>query len=211
MGQYYVPTIIYPDGSAAVLNTYDYSSGMKLMEHSWIGNHLVNAVYAKIRTKPRRIAWIGDYSVDGYETCGEAYTMHFSLKEFLIYYKLAWPEEEEERDGVISPTMYTQRELRLINEKTKAKYLVNRDLKEYLDLGTYIARCTVKEGEDDWCVNPLPLLTACGNGRGGGDFRNSSAIGYEHVGIWAFHELELTTDIPKGYRECLYSFVEGRA
>lgn len=210
MGQYYMPTIIYPDGSIATLDIYAYGSGKKLMEHSWIGSHLVNAVYAKIRNKPRRIAWIGDYSKDGYETCGEAYTKHLSLEDFMEYYKHAWPEENH--DDVISPAMYAPEELELINEKTKAMCLVNHDRKEYLDLGNYIARCTVKKGEDDWCVNPLPLLTACGNGRGGGDFHDSnSAVGYKYVGIWAFHRLELTTHIPWGYQKRAYSFIEGRA
>lgn len=42
--------------------------------------------------------------------------------------------------------------------------------------------------EDEfWCVNPLPVLTACGNGRGGGDYRDDDDI---NVGSWAFDLIE---------------------
>lgn len=78
-------------------------------------------------------------------------------------------------------------------------------------MGCYIERCTVKEGNwAGYCVNPLPLLTACGNGRGGGDFHNSpNTVGYENVGIWAFDILELSKQRPDGYAEVHYTFIEG--
>jgi len=211
MGQYYAPTIIYQDGSIASFNGHAYNNGIKLCEHSWIGNNLVNAVYSKIQNKPRRVAWIGDYSVQDYETCNEAYTKHFSLEDFLKYYNRVWSDGDAKE--MIPPSVFTPRELDLINEKTKNAYLVNHDRKEYLDFGSYIRRCTPREGV--WagmCADPLPLLTACGNGRGGGDFHDSdSTTGYAEVGIWAFHELELTSSMPEGYQECTYSFVESRA
>ena len=71
MGQYYQPIIIFPDGSSVTFDSHQYGCGIKLMEHSWIGNEFVNAVYSKILSNPRRVAWIGDYSNDDYETCKE--------------------------------------------------------------------------------------------------------------------------------------------
>lgn len=209
MGQYYKPTIIYQDGSIASIYSHAYGNGSKLMEHSWIGNDFVNAVYSRILRRPRRIAWIGDYSHDEYETCEEAYTKHYSREDFMKCYNHAWGDEEENEN--IPPSKYTPKDLNLINERTKGMYLINHDRKEYLDLGSYIERCAVKEGSwEGYCVNPLPLLTACGNGRGGGDFyRNDTNIGYENVGIWAFDELELTSVIPDSYQECTYTFMEG--
>lgn len=209
MGQYYAPTIIYPDGSSAFLNGHAYNNGIKLTEHSWISNHLVNAVYCKIRNKPRRIAWIGDYSDTDYETCGDAYTKQISKEEFLTYYHSAWAEDED-NNNFIPPSMYSAEDFELINEKTTGMHLVNHDRKEYLDLGEYIGRCTINGGNwAGWCVDPLPLLTACGNDRGGGDFYDSpTTVGYNDVGIWAFQELELTETIPESYRGCAYSFIE---
>lgn len=92
-------------------------------------------------------------------------------------------------------------------------YLINHSTKEYLDLDLYIDRCTVKDGNwVGYCVNPLPLLTACGNDRGGGDFHNSpNSVGYENVGIWTFDLLELANLRPENYTEAYYSFIEGVA
>ena len=49
MGQYYVPVILNGTGGKVIgsFSPYDYQNGMKLMEHSYIGNQLVDAVIAK--------------------------------------------------------------------------------------------------------------------------------------------------------------------
>jgi len=208
MGQYYKPLIIYPDESMATLYSHAFDCGAKLTEHSWIGNDLVNAVYSRIHKKPRKVAWIGDYSKDNYVECNEPYTQHLNHEEFMECYEHAWGEDE--RGEEIPPSRYSNEDLNLINHDTREMYLINHDLRVYLDLGKYIERCTVKEGNwEGFCINPLPLLTACGNGRGGGDFRNSeSNVGYELVGIWAFDELELSDTLPTSYTECDYVFQE---
>ena len=203
MGQYYSPTIIYPDQSISSVYSHDYGVGLKLMEHAWIGNELVNAVYARIYNKPRKVAWIGDYSNDEYETCGEAYTRQVDHKFFKKCYKSAWGDKNR-----IPKSRFSDEELNLVSHDTHYKYLVNHSKKEYLDLDSYVKRCTVKGGNwDGYCVNPLPLLTACGNGRGGGDFFKGS-VGYDNVGIWAFDELELADMAPEEYVEQDYNFFE---
>lgn len=209
MGQYYQPIIIFPDGSSIVFDSHQYGCGLKLMEHSWIGNDFVNAVYSKILDKPRRVAWLGDYANDDYEDCKESYTQQLSFEEFMKYYNDVWGERKKEE--TIPPSHYTFTDLNIVNHETKNLFLVNHDKKEYLDLGSYIERCTVKEGNwSGYCANPLPLLTACGNGRGGGDFHDSEAtIGYENVGLWAFNLLELTKGPPYTYTNVNYSFMEG--
>jgi hypothetical protein len=58
-----------------------------------------------------------------------------------------------------------------------------------------------------WCLSPLPLLTACGNGRGGGDFYKDH-IGFSDVGTWAFQLVEYTDHIPKGYQNAEICFRE---
>jgi len=210
MGQYYMPIIIYPDKSVATLYSHAFGCGSKLTEHSWIGNDLVNAVYSRIHKKPRKVAWIGDYSDDDYEECGEPYTKNLSHKEFIKFYKCAWGKGGKLSEKIPS-TRYTLADLSLINHRTSGMYLINHSLRIYIDLGKYIGCCTVKNGTwEGYCMDPLPLLTACGNGRGGGDFSDSdSNIGYEHVGTWAFHELELSDVAPSSYTERDYVFHEG--
>lgn len=60
------------------------------------------------------------------------------------------------------------------------KFLVNHTEKTYLNCNTYYERSVDK---NVWCLHPLPLLTAVGNGLGGGDYHSN--IGVDYVGYWA--------------------------
>jgi len=56
-------------------------------------------------------------------------------------------------------------------------------------------------------ANPLPLLTALGNGRGGGDYYDNLPDS-DKVGIWAKHILSIEFEIPDGYTELKVAFRE---
>jgi hypothetical protein len=78
-------------------------------------------------------------------------------------------------------------------------------------MAAFIRENTARGGDwDGWCMNPLPLLTACGNGRGGGDFGDCH-VGYEDVGTWAFDWLEYTRTPPPDYEAVMYYFNEHEA
>ena len=62
------------------------------------------------------------------------------------------------------------------------KYIVNHTTKQYVDK---YAKGT---------LHPLPLLTAEGTGRGGGDYREDPL-----VGTWARHVVSMEKEIPHGY------------
>lgn len=77
------------------------------------------------------------------------------------------------------------------------KYLVNLDKKEYV---------VIPEFDDTkWTIHPLPLLTASGNGRGGGDYHGSNM---EMVGAWAFDCVGLTNKLPEDFEELKIEFLE---
>ncbi len=63
--------------------------------------------------------------------------------------------------------------------------------------------------KDGWVINPLPLLTACGNGRGGGDY-HSQYPDQDKVGIWAGDVLSIEFAVPKRkwYKKLVVSFSE---
>ncbi len=42
MGQYYHPTLIDAEAHVSWFYTHDYDNGLKLMEHSYIGNSVMN-------------------------------------------------------------------------------------------------------------------------------------------------------------------------
>ena len=84
------------------------------------------------------------------------------------------------------------------------KFLLNHDTEEYIDLDEYKEKSRDKSG---WTIHPLPLLTAVGNDRGCGDFHEGN-IGYEFVGIWAWHLLSIADKVPRGYKKIDVVFKE---
>lgn len=217
MGQYYIPTFIFDSGDIRTLYSHDFDNGLKLMEHSYIGNEFVNAALILIQDQPLQIAWIGDYSDDPYE---DLYAQAIPKSEFMRYYEAAWGEERKSKKHLIPPHEFDNRQLQSIcTLRTDRKYIVNHSKRQYIHLGAYIARnqwlekgCYVEgkyhENEEYFmCVHPLPLLTACGNDRGGGDY-HSEYPDYDMVGLWAFDLIEYTKTTPLGYDEVMFGFSE---
>lgn len=82
MGQYYKPVVLAPkkDGILEMVIAWVYShevknrykghngkyftsgNGLKLMEHSWLGNKFVKCFESLIKDNPQRIVWGGDYA-----------------------------------------------------------------------------------------------------------------------------------------------------
>jgi hypothetical protein len=54
--------------------------------------------------------------------------------------------------------------------------------------------------------HPLPLLTAEGNGRGGGDYRGESPL----IGSWARDVISVETEAPTDFEELLFDLSSTR-
>lgn len=78
------------------------------------------------------------------------------------------------------------------------KYLVNHTLQMFVD------RSKIKKDKPGLKINPLPLLTCEGNGRGGGDFHSEDY----RIGSWARHSISIEKTIPKGYTLIDGQFIE---
>lgn len=219
MGQYYMPTIIHDDNTIHSLYSHAYGNGLKLMEHSYIGNNFVNAVLTQIWHNPARIAWIGDYSNTPE---GDAWEHTLARDAFMEIYEKVWGDDESTRIQPQSRGILTM--------KNNRRYLVNHDKKVYINLREYVelnkwheegdyhkwpknrnskARPRLVHYSYDMCIHPLPLLTACGNGRGGGDYYNSHPD-FDKVGIWAFDHIEFTgiNTSKMGYAPVMFDFTE---
>ena len=181
MGQYYVAV------NASNMEWVDSGdNGAKLMEHSYIGNLFVEAVEFlliddgegnKGRWSGNRIVWAGDYA------------------------------NSEPMEG---NNLYS-----LVQEKDKLKmlieavpenyhYLVNWDKKQFVDK----TKCNPVNGVwniTDMKIHPLPLLTADGNGRGGGDYNGENI---DYVGTWARDRISLMKEIPEDFTEITPNFDE---
>ena len=202
MGQYYKPLLIADDGTKQTAYSHDYGNGLKLMEHSWVGNNFVNAVLQNLESNPQRLAWIGDYadSLSDEEYCfGGGYID--DRETFMELYNALW-NHEESHDTIPKIDM-NQPEYKLSNEDADC-FIVNLTKRCYIDMEKYVAENKKKDGEYFWCINPLPLLTSIGNGQGGGDYRGDEP----EVGSWAFDKIYITALRPNKMEEVMFYFQE---
>lgn len=202
MGQYYRPFVADNSGTVSILKNHDFECFSKLTEHSWISNPFVNAVYTLISKSTKRVAWIGDYANDHHvyvelraASKGKPFPEWDQYSEYCL---MAWgddvstlPRSQFPDDEFLSDYVL----------KKKKKFLLNHSQQSYLDMTEYAKKNT----RDGWCVNPLPILTACGNGQGGGDYH--SQVGIEDVGSWAFDFIEFSSKVPTDYKKEVYFFI----
>ena len=180
MGQYY-KVIVRRNGKDKVYNRdVDGKYTMaKLMEHSWWRNDFCCAFAKTLLDKPAKVCWCGDYAEQ--DEC----------EELGFDYNKVWGQN---KGYGIKSTDFTL---------DSVKYLINNDKQIYLDLQKYKTSCM----HNGWCIFPISLLTALGNDRGGGDFHEGNE-GYSDVGAWAFDEIYISNELPDGYKEEEYTFIE---
>ena len=222
MGQYYIAANIDKEECAS---SYDFDNGAKLMEHSWRGNNYVGFVEMLLMPgnswHKNKIVWAGDYMDDClfiepseinpdqfcdtnlYECACLYYTSIFSEEKIKPAILIALSQLTTGEDFLIDFSLSGQKDIfgqsfcdicrSVFDEFT---FLVNHTTKEYVNK----SKCINIEG---WVVHPLPLLTASGNGRGGGDYRDSDDM---MVGAWAGHNISVEKEKPEGYKETYVSF-----
>ena len=195
MGQYYTPTLINKDG-VETFYSHQYHNGLKLMEHSYIGNFFVQAVVTRLLNNPSILFWMGDYA-ELEDISKEA------AKTALFDYNVSIGKQ------FMSDVQNNKFDKEVIPERdfSHPNYIINHTTREYLCLDDYTNGHGFAPEEDDWVVHPLPLLTAVGNGRGGGDYWNEH--NKDKVGSWAGNLIETSYDKPEGYSEVFIDFREG--
>lgn len=192
MGQYYKGLILKNDKKTIVgyVHAHDYNCGLKLMEHSYIGNPVVNVVLNYLTENGGgRVVWAGDYA-DAEpvkipkEQAKEMWRNMVANSQTETSFAEFWAKnpnvfkrnEQGEYDG---DNLYTKAEkkpkLTSSAKDTEIRFLINTDKMQFVDLW------------DVPCVNgqrvhPLPILTAEGNGQGGGDY---TGLSMNLVGTWA--------------------------
>lgn len=172
MGQYYAPVNL---DVKEYLIAHDYGNGLKLMEHSWLGNKFVNTVISLLspggtwyRT---RLVWAGDY---------------MDNEDFLSEFPEAKPNENLHTFATDNPGSGFTQIRPNVADGPELTVIVNHTLGEYVWLKK------LAKDSDGWCVHPLPLLTSKGNGRGGGDYRGRSKF----LERWAGHQLSAEYGVP---------------
>ena len=168
--------------------------GAKLTEHSWIGNWTMDSLSAKIYKNPLRITWVGDYA----DQMQEEDITNSSLTIDLVIQLYKHGQNAK-----------TYKSLDYQDFSYDNKILINHDERTFIDMNEYIKNSQVYA---EWCLHPLSILTAIGNGYGGGDYDGSDM---ERVGSWAndlisFDEKAEEDDlIARGYKRISVKFKEG--
>jgi hypothetical protein len=188
MGQYYLPCSLQKKES---VYSHDFGNGLKLMEHSWIGNNFVHVVERLIAKGGAwfgtQIEWCGDYAEPEIDENGNPCQYEYEGKMYdeNLYNRF--------RETNIKPTFEP------LNGR-KLRFLKNLDTKEFVDLNR------IPADGDGWRIHPLPLLTCNGNGQGGGDYLGKDPNGL--VGKWARNRVVIQRNRPRSGKEIVFDLVE---
>lgn len=213
MGQYYKALVIKettlrktnkygvvdcPNCKAISLNPFDYDNSYKLLEWSYIGNTFLDTVLSQLvrplhDKKKRLLAFVGDYS---------EFEEHVTIPDELRDYSY---EIQAAHDAVWNKygekAMKKKDANRSIDTHSGEWYAIDRTRKEYVRL---FDLPYASEGWDGK-INPVGILCATSNGLGGGDYHG---INEDMAGRWAFHDIVITTELPKDCSEIRPDFKE---
>jgi len=176
MGQYYHPIILNAEGRIVVwMDAQMYGNGNKLTEHGLLKNNF---------------------------TC----TFEYGLSPGGIYHmsRVVWAGDYANDELEHAKTLYTMcseyNRIAPAEKKTEIyRYVVNHSKRQFVD------KSKVPVSADGYALHPLPLLTAEGNGRGGGDYYGKSQA---LVGAWARDIISVEDTAPAGFAEIVFNLVE---
>ena len=178
MGQYYRPVIKENDKIMVYNRRINGEYTMaKLMEHSYLSSYLMMTIADKMYKNKIQLLWCGDYAEN----------------------------DEIEKTGLTISDIWDDDGncLSLKEFNYQDKYFCNHTKKEYVDFNKYIE----KANNDGWIISPISLLTAIGNGRGGGDYHDNY-INADKVGSWFWDEISIEDEKPIDYIENEVYFIE---
>ena len=82
-------------------------------------------------------------------------------------------------------------------DTSKFRFILNHSKKKYVD------KANVPKGKH-FTLHPLPLLTAEGNGNGGGDYYPNTPL----IGSWARDIISVEEEKPSDFQEVIFDLVE---
>ncbi len=199
-----------------LISPYDFDNGAKIMEHSWIGNEYVGVVLELLKPEKswykNKIVWSSDY-MDEEEFLSEQCEFGETPPKDLVFSHYYYKGEAYHTLFSFANQYFTKikpAKKKRYSYKTY-KYLLNHDTKQYVNLDTLPAKKHTENYNGTkkvykFSVNPLPLLTAAGHGRGGGCYY--SEVGQEFIGTWSGNSISLEKQLPKGFTEIKPDFIE---
>ena len=174
MGQYYKIILLAEDGKF-IRFFINIKYGLKLMEHSYIDNP--NIKIMEFLLSPEGSFYKSRIVWAGDYADGED---PISTNSKNLYH-IAYDSNQAHKEFIPKQ-----------NIVSNYNYIINHSKKQFINKSKYIL------------IHPLPLITAEGNGRGGGDYRGSNE---EYVGYWARDVISFDNEVPSDYTEFEHVFV----
>lgn len=194
MGQYYraiISNIKEREVFQAVLSRkLTEQAEQYILKDGWEDGGFVRAMMEKIEYSPHYVAWVGDYSEDLLETLPETNGFSYAARPT---FQEVWGNNVKNgcRDD---------------KEHGNMRYLLNISKFLYVDLQELYEKR--KDDSDNFIMySPLPLLTAIGNGRGGGDY-DVAGQDADKVGSWAWDLISVDSGVPTGFKKLEVDFRE---
>lgn len=167
MGQYYI-------GVNLTKKEMIVPSGLKMLEHSWIGNEtmkrLENLLLPGNAWYKNRIVWAGDYA--------DANLFTRSKKKNL------WESARNFKSADSIPL-----------DGPDIRFIINHTKKLYIDLNNIRSFLPIHD-QEKWIIHPLPLLISIGSNDNGGDYYSTN-MNYDRVGSWAGDVISSDYTAPK--------------
>jgi hypothetical protein len=175
MGQYYYCVLLAEDGKyiRAWLDPLAHNNGMKLMEHSYIKNNFMLAVESNLGPN-------GAFYMTRVVWAGD----------------YAEPEPDSENNLNTMTMDSKQKAIRAGYDTREYRYIINHSKGLYIDKKSLRMSSGV-------IIHPLSLLTAEGNGNGGGDYRGPNE---DMCGIWARDIISVNDSVPLHFEPIVPEF-----
>ena len=168
------------------------------LQNGWETRGFVCNVMEHLECSPHFVAWVGDYS----EALLEIHSEFPKNWEYAMFPKYQEVWGENAKVLCLDDDIHGNPWSRLEN----MRYLLNFSKELYVDL-VELWKIRMEEPKQYIYYAPLPLLTAIGNGRGGGDY-NLLADDADKVGSWAWDGICVENIIPEGFKKLEVNFRE---
>ena len=200
MGQYYFPILLKKNWKLAkqpvvmTLYSHEFDNGLKLMEHSYVGNRFVRAMQYVLAHygNDSHFVWCGDYA--------DAEVTHYYPNGVDLYSKSH--EIMENGNSGNEYYQFVRNSIPAYEDLHDYKYIINKTKREFVVVPEY--------NPNEWTIHPLPILCANSNGRGGGDYYPHGEEDGKFVGRWAYDIIKVSDDAKdiEGYKEIKPNFYE---
>lgn len=184
MGQYFI----------AVVQATKYNEKCKLVKKQFVIKPTYSKLLAHSLTidfEPRLVAnLMHQLYVEGWCTqlvwLGDYHQENFGCKK--LYEKLMDKVTPYEMRYVNDETFVKFEGVKEFSISKDYRYLINSEKCEYIDFKKYLI-----DGNLDYLLHPLPMLTADGNGKGNGDYFNQE--NWRDVGRWKYDTIIVSDEL----------------